>query len=146
MGKHQRINLCQNGSSATWTAFQFRLFTMSSGLSTGNINKFGWAVSVQKWYGVNASKPLISSLRGVKGGLFTMDSISVKHVRNVSSLKRWFLVKVLKCFFVIFTIASMTPFIHGLTGGLKFQLSFLGVNSASILSWSKLFSDLGSSL
>ena len=75
-----------------------------------------------------------------------MDSISVKYGYNVSSLKRWSLVIVFKCLFVIFTIASMAPFIHRLTGGLKFQLISWGVNSASIPSWSKLFSDLESSL
>ena len=146
MGKYRSIHLFQNDSSATWTGFHFRLFTVSLGFLTGHINKFGLAVPVKKWFGVNASKSLMSSLRGVKDRPFMIDLISVKYVCNVSSLKRWFLVIVLKCFFVIFTIASMAPFIHGLTGGLKFQLIFWGVNSASILSWSKLFSDLASSL
>ena len=114
MGKYSRIHLCQNDSSATWTACYFRLFTMSPGFSTKHINKFGWAVPVSKWFGVNASKSLMSSLREVNGRPFM--------------------------------IASMAPFIHGLTGGLKFQLIFWRVNSASILFWSKLFSDLASSL
>ena len=117
MGKYSRIHLCQNGSCATWTAFHFRLFTMPPGFSTGHINKFGLAVPVRNWFGVNAWKLLMSSLRGVKGQPFMMDSISVKYVCNVSSLKRWFLVIVFKCFFVIFTRVSMAPFIHGFTVG-----------------------------
>ena len=65
MMENSRIHLCQNDCSATWTAFHFCLFTMSSGFSTGHINKFGLAVPVRKWFGVNASKSLMSSLRGL---------------------------------------------------------------------------------
>ena len=66
MGKYSRIHLCQNDCSATWTVFHFCLFTMSRGFSTGHINKFGLAVPVRKWFGVNASKSLMSSLRGLR--------------------------------------------------------------------------------
>ena len=145
MGKYLHIHICQIDSSATWTAFHFRLFTMPPGFLTGHINKFGLAVPVRKWFGVNASKSLMSSLRGVKDRPFKIDSISVKCVQCFL-VKKMISLIVFQCFFVIFTIASMAPFIHGLTGGLKFQLIFWGVNSASILSWSKLFSDLASSL
>ena len=65
-GKYSRIRLCQNDVSATWTAFHFRLFAMSPGFSTGHINKLGLAVAVRKSFGVNASKSLISSLRGLR--------------------------------------------------------------------------------
>ena len=146
MGEYLRIHLCQNDVSATWAAFHFRLLAMSPGFSTGHINKFGLAVPVRKWFVINTSKSLMSSLKGVKDRPFMMDSISVKYVYNVSSLKKWFLVIILKYFFVIFTIASMAPLINGHTGELKFELIFWWVNSASILSWSKLFSDLASSL
>ena len=84
MGKYSRIHLCQNDSSATWTAFHFRLFAMPPGFLTGHINKFGLAVPVRKWFDLNASKSLMSSLRGFKGRPFMMDSISVKMISGNS--------------------------------------------------------------
>ena len=133
MGKYSRIHLCQNDCSATWTAFHFCLFTMSRGFSTGHINKFGLAVPDLTWTPQSRWCHHLGGLR-------------VDHLWWIQFQSRWFLVIVFNCFFAIFTIPSMAPLIHGLTGGLKSQLIFQGIYSASILSWSKLFSDLASSL
>ena len=119
---------------------------MSPIFSAGHTNKFGLVVPVTKSFGASASGWFKSSLRAVKGRPFMMGSIWVKYEYNVTLLKILYLVMVFKFFFVIFAIAFMAPFIHGLTSGLSFQLIFWGSNSFSILSWSKHFSDLKSSL
>ena len=124
MDKCSPIHICQNGVSATLTAFHFRLLPMSPSFLIEHINKFEWAVQFGKGFSAGASKSLMSWLRAVTVWSFMTYSVSVKYVYKVSLLKQYFLVIVFKCYFVIFTIAFTTPFIHRLTGRLKFQLIF----------------------
>ena len=50
------------------------------------------------------------------------DSVPVKYVANISSVNNESRTTVFSAFFVILTIASIAPFIHGEAGGLKFHL------------------------
>ena len=47
MGKYSGIYLCQNDPGATWTTFNFCLFAMPPGFSTGHINQFGLAAQLE---------------------------------------------------------------------------------------------------
>ena len=48
--------------------------------------QFGHDLPIRRWFGVIASKLLISSLAAVRGRLFTMLSTSVRNVNKASSV------------------------------------------------------------
>ena len=79
----------------------------------------------RKWLGVKVLMSFTPSLIGASGLPLMIGSISVKYVSNITSVNNESRTTVFSAFFVMLTIASIDPFIHGEAGGLKFHLIFL---------------------
>ena len=76
----------------------------------------------RKWLGVKVLMSFTRSLIGASGLPLMIGSISVKYVSNITSVNNESRTTVFSAFFVILTIASIDPFIHGEAGWLKFHL------------------------
>ena len=96
--------------------------------------------------GVNASRSLISSLRGKRGWLLKVYSTSIKNVLNDSSYTGQYLRTDFNDRFLSLTIDSQGPPIQVLDRGLSFHVTFLLIKEFSILVWFRSFNYMESSL
>ena len=95
--------------------------------------KYKGLVPIKKWLGVNASRSLISSLKGKRGWLLRVNSTSIKNVLNDSSYSGRSLRTDFKDCFPSLTMDSQEAPIHGLDGGLNFHVTPLLIKQFSIL-------------
>ena len=95
--------------------------------------KYKGRVPIKKWLGVNASRSLISSLKGKRGRLLRVNSTSIKNVLNNSSYTVQSLRTDFNDRFVSLTIDYQEPPIHELDGGLNFHVTPLLTKEFSIL-------------
>ena len=108
--------------------------------------KYKGCVPIKRWLDVNASRSLMSSLKGRRGLLLRVNSTPVKNILNDSSYSGRSFTTDFNDYFVSFTIDSQELPIHGLDVGFSFQVTPLLIKEFSILVWFRSFNKMESSL
>ena len=111
-GKYSLTKQSQNILDNAWTAFPLIRLSIFSHLILGL--KYKGCVPIKKWLGVNASRSLISLLKGKRGRLSRINSKLIKNVLNDALYTGQSWRTDFNDCFVSLTIDSQEPPIHGL--------------------------------
>ena len=130
-GKYSLTKRSQKIFDSALTAFHLIRLSIFLHLNFGLKSK--GRVPIKIWLGVNASRSLISSLKGKRGRLLKVNSTSIKNVLNDSSYTGRSLRTDFNDRFVSLTTDSQEAPIYGLDGGLHFQVTPLLTKESSIL-------------